>query len=340
VSVAALDHLFRAGPRRALPRTCRPAPDETTGSYLLRLAAVNRVTGPDLIGYLTAGTSQSIAKVTLAALATVSGQPPLVLAYALPELRPQYPGQHHVALHGRTLPAKPNVVRPACRRCTATRTAAGRIDMWYRHEHNVCLRHLLWIGPGAGDPRNQADLAAHPDIVRAQVRHRRLIREHGHGIVHTAYHTAREIWETLTYRGWGLPAAIARDMPLPGRFGHQDWPADARDPVHCAATYPEVITLTGLLVSPHWRPFAMSASAADRDRFRAEFQCRLPPGCRDLASADLQLFPIVRCAPVTWWHQPAAETYAAAGLLAPEHGGAGWGNSQILPTLRRRPLCG
>ena len=80
MSITAPDHLFRAGPRRALPRTCRPAPDETTGSYLLRLAAANRVTGPDLIGYLTGGTSQSIAKVGLAALAAVSGQPPLVLA--------------------------------------------------------------------------------------------------------------------------------------------------------------------------------------------------------------------------------------------------------------------
>ena len=80
-------HLFRAGPRRPLPRTCRPAQDETTGSYLLRLAVANRITGPDLVGYLTAGTSQSINQVSLGALATVSGQPPLALAYALPELR-------------------------------------------------------------------------------------------------------------------------------------------------------------------------------------------------------------------------------------------------------------
>jgi len=307
VSVAAPDRLFRAGPRRALPRACRPAPDETTGSYLLRLAAANRVTGPDLISYLTAGTSQSIAKVTLAALATASGQPPLVLAYALPELRSQYPGQQGMALRGRTLPARPNVVRPACRRCTATRTAAGRIDMWYRHDHNVCLRHLLWTGPGAGDPRDQVDLAVHPDIVHAQLRHQRLIREHGHGIVRTAYHTAREIWETIIYRGWGVPCAVVCDMHLPGWFGHQDWPGDPRDPVHCAATYPEVIILTCLLVSPSWRPFAMSASAADHERFRAEFQRRLPPDCRDLASRGLQLRATVGSAPVIWWHPPAVE---------------------------------
>jgi hypothetical protein len=102
--------------------------------------------------------------------------------------------------------------------------------MWYRHEHNLCLRHLLWTGPGAGHPRDQADLGAHPDIVRAQSRHQRLIREHGRGIVHTAYRTAREIWETLTYRGWGLPVAVTREMHLAAWFGHRDWAASAQDP--------------------------------------------------------------------------------------------------------------
>jgi hypothetical protein len=239
------------------------------------------------VDYLTAGTSQSIAKVGLGALSTASGQPTLALSYALPELRHQYADQHRMALRGRTLPAKPNTVRPACRRCTATHAAAERIDRWYRHEHNICERHLLWIGPGADHPGDQVDLAAHPDIIRVQVRHRRLIREHGHGIVHTAHRTARLIWEVLTRRGWGLPYAIARDMPLPGWFGHTDWPADPRDPVHRAATYPEIITLTEMLVCPQWRPCAMSASAADHDRFRAELKRRLPPAYHGLANNPL-----------------------------------------------------
>jgi hypothetical protein len=308
VSVAAIGHLFRPGPRRALPRTCRPAQDETTGSYLLRLATANRITGADLVDYLTAGTSQSIDKVDLAALATGSGQPPLALAYALPQLRPQHSDHPAMALRGRTLPTKPNTVRPACRRCAAVHTTAERIDVWYRHEHNICLRHRLWIGPGADHPDDQVDLAAHPDIAHAQVRHLRLIRRHDRGLVHTAYRTARLIWETLTYRGWGLSHTIVRDIALPVGFGHQNWPADARDPVHAAANYPEVITLTHLLVAPHWRPFAMSASTADHDRFRAEFQRRLPPAHHDLANTDLQLLATVRGAQVGHWHQPAVET--------------------------------
>lgn len=185
------------------------------------------------------------------------------------------------------------------------RATADRIDIWYRHEHNICLRHRLWIGPGTDHPRDQ--VAVHPDVVHAQVRHLRLIRQHRHGIVHTAYRTAHRIWETLTYRGWGLPHAIVRDIPLPAGFGHENWPAHDRDPVHVAATYPEVITLTQLLVSPHWRPFAMPASTADHDWFRAEFQRRLPPAHRDLANADLQLLATVRGSPVIRWYQPAAE---------------------------------
>jgi hypothetical protein len=139
-------------------------------------------------------------------------------------------------------------------------------------------------------------------------RHLRLIRRHERGVVHTAYRTARLIWETLTYRGWGLPHAIIRDIPLPAGFGHENWPADARDPVHAAANYPEVLILTQLLIAPHWRPFAMSISTTDHDRFRAEFQHRLPPAQRDLANTDLQLLATVRHSPVFQWHQPPAET--------------------------------
>jgi hypothetical protein len=68
------------------------------------------------------------------------------------------------------------------------------------------------------------------------------------------------------------------------------------------------MTLTELLVSPQRRPFAMSASTADRDRFRAEYQRRLPPAYHDLANTDLQLFAIVRHGRVIHWHQPDAET--------------------------------
>jgi len=52
----------------------------------------------------------------------------------------------------------------------------------------------------------------------------------------------------------------------------------------------------------------MSASTADRDRFRAEFQRRLPPSYHDLANTDLQLLAIVRYSWVGQWHDAIPET--------------------------------
>jgi len=46
-----------------------------------------------------------------------------------------------------------------------------------------------------------------------------------------------------------------------------------------------------------------------RDRFRAEFQRRLPPAYHDLANTDLQLFAIVRHSSIDQWHNPVPETY-------------------------------
>lgn len=307
MTAAGTSSLFRIGPRRPLPRTCRPAQDETTGSYVLRLAHANRLDPAELVDYLTGGASTAIGKISLAALAVASGQPTANLAYALPQMRDQHHERAMMALRGRTRPAKPNVILPACRQCTAIRFRGARVDLWCRHDHTICPRHQLWIGAGVQDPRDQVDLAAHGVILHALARHQRLIRRHGHGIVRTAYTTARQIWTTLTYRGWGLPHAIGRGIPLPAGFGHTDWPAHDQDPVHRAATYPEVITLTQMLVSPHWRPFAISLSSTDRDRFHTEFRRRLPDHIQAIAGRDLQLLAHVRYAPAIDWHQPTSE---------------------------------
>jgi hypothetical protein len=77
-----------------------------------------------------------------------------------------------------------------------------------------------------------------------------------------------------------------------------------------------VITLAELPTSTQWRPYAMSASAADRDRFRTEFQRRPPTGYHDLANTDLQLFAIVRHSSVGQWHDPVPETYASTPAQA------------------------
>jgi len=54
-------------------------------------------------------------------------------------------------------------------------------------------------------------------------------------------------------------------------------------------------------------PGVRSSALSHQDIVHAEFQRRLPPDCRDLASRGLQLRGTVGGAPVTWWHQPAVE---------------------------------
>jgi len=303
-------HLFRAGPRRALPRSCRPAQDETTGSYLLRLAAVNRITGADLISYLTATTSLSLTQVSLTALAVASGHPPLTLAYALPELRAQHPDHQAMTLHGRTVPSAPNTVRPACRRCAAARHGTGRIDIWYRHEQNTCLAYQLWTGPGANQPHDQPDLTATPDITHAQTRHLHLIWQHGRHIVHTAYQTARIAWLSAATR-WrrGMPNIIMRDIPLPASFGHQDWPARPADPVHAAASYPETVTLTGLLIKLRWQSALASVSRYSQFLAEARHQLTLAFPVLDHHVRERLIEPVLTAitVPVT---EPLPETAA------------------------------
>jgi len=140
------------------------------------------------------------------------------------------------------------------------------------------------------------------------LRHHRLSREHGHGIVHTACRTARQVWETLTYRGWDCPTPLPATLPCPTGSAtrtvrRRAVPRPSRGHLP-GGHHPHRTTRL-----PQWRPFAMSASAADRDRFRVEFQRCLPPAYHDLASADLQLFAIVRHASVGQWHDPVPETY-------------------------------
>jgi hypothetical protein len=47
-------------------------------------------------------------------------------------------------------------------------------------------------------------------------------------------------------------------------------------PVYDATNYPEAITFTALLTSPHWRSFALSRSYTDQNQFHHEFWRRLP----------------------------------------------------------------
>jgi TniQ len=268
------------GPRwpalpRPLPRTVAPLQHETHTSYLGRLAAANRSSVDDLDEL--AGLDDDDPD-CLDRLAALSRQPAFTLLCALPELR------HHPDIDTSALRAAPcptpqtfiNDIRPACRRCAAAAgISPGAVQVWASHDTNVCLRHRIWIGEGNDHPRQQVDLRPHPDIVRAQIRHRRLIRRCGRAGIHAAYTAACSTWFDLTQTGG---YTRQRDRRINNHLSTQDNSTiDAPQAINHAATYPEAIALTAILASPYWRSALTSRRPAGNNRFHDELRRRVTP---------------------------------------------------------------
>lgn len=57
-------------------------------------------------------------------------------------------------------------------------------------------------------------------------------------------------------------------------------------------------------------------SVLGRGRCRAPAAPPIPPDCRDLANADLQLRATVPSATDSWWHQPPADVVLQQGYEA------------------------
>jgi hypothetical protein len=240
-----------------------PLRHETYDSYLARLAAANHV-GPDLLDAL-AGHDEGDPD-CLTRLAALSAQSASVLLRAIPELR------HHQDINTSDLAddgcptAKPfiNDIRPACRCCGAVAGAApGTVSIWATHDRNVCLRHRLWIGAGVEHPDQQIDLRGLPDVVHAQIRHRRLLRHRGRDDVQEAFDVAEGWWRTILGEpGYGHH----RDA----RLAHANPTGQAQAALDHAVDYPEVVAFTALLASPYWRGVLNTRNPSDYQRLHTE----------------------------------------------------------------------
>lgn len=238
---------------RRLPRTLPPLLDETVGSYLHRLAHVNRLSGDALADHVVGNVKG--AQVTAERLAVLTGYPVTNLRYAMLELsRPAQLAQMRIS--GRP---RPQVRRQRpCRCCAARRGAVWWTSVWATHEDVVCLKHQRWIGTPSAEG-DQPDLARQPEILQANRRHRRLIASHGREPVRFAIIDAGRICHEWRDRDW-RDKAFQRRMNI-FRDSGPDSPTDS--PHVDAATYPEIVALARLLVTPYWRHQAMIDNLTD-----------------------------------------------------------------------------
>jgi hypothetical protein len=231
---------------RALPIALPPVHQETIGSYLNRLADANRLKPATLTALLgpirrwrrDEDDTRGWTPLTTARLAILTGRPTSVLTHALPALA----GMHD----GPTL-GLDTTTRAGCRRCMTRRGILGLVICRASSYESVCLRHRCWL---AGADQHRLD--QYPDILHANLRHRRLARRAGPH-AQPAYQQA--LIQITDWFHTGPPGLRQRWTRRLGHLGDDPY----LDPFHPSrerielVCYPETVTLTGVLCSPHWR---------------------------------------------------------------------------------------
>ncbi len=209
------------------------------------------------------------ASVNVERLAAAVEMPERFLRYALPELRNAY---EHAVMNkaGRNVDLIPANIRPACRLCMAARGVLERVHRWTAPEHNVCLRHGLWIGTRQHDLEvlQQPETSLEPEIAAAQKRHLNLARRYRRPAVTSAYTQASTVCTTWATRDAYPDRRIRRAQRL-----SRNTNGNAGNAIAAAAIYPDVVALTSLFASSHWR--ALAGQPASLALFCAEVSRRI-----------------------------------------------------------------
>ena len=245
-------------PPRPLPRTVIPVPGEYYLGYISRLADANHLDLLELTGalddpaavILDPGRRNQHRQERLAATAS---QPLARIA----RLYWDDPG-----LYLRDPDRFRQMLRPACRRCTARRGIAGPVACSLPPHQTACRRHQLWIGPAARTHAGQLDVSPFPEILRAQRRHLAQLHHHPQPDVEATISAAtRAIHQALRDGTW-IPGQRQRlqqlapatwEQALAGVLGVSSGRADD-GPGHSVveiAIYPDVVWLTARSLQAH-----------------------------------------------------------------------------------------
>jgi hypothetical protein len=206
-------------PPRPLPRTVTPVAGEYHLGYVARLAAANHLEFGELTGALS-----DTAAITLYGprgwkrheqerLAAAASQPLGRIA------RLCWPDP---AYYLRDIEGFHQMLRPACRRCTAGYGITGPVPCQLPPHQAVCRRHRLWTGPSARSHASQLDVSQLPEVIRAQRRHIVLLHQHRRWHVDDAITDARHAICRAIRAGAWTPRQMQRLRQLsPGI-----WPPD------------------------------------------------------------------------------------------------------------------
>jgi hypothetical protein len=271
-------------PMRSLPLRPHPVDHETVASYLRRLAEANHLAETSLLNVLHAQQKRGLTSVNVGLLSAAVMIPERLLRYALPELRNAYE-RATMAKAGRAVELGTDDTRSACHRCMAARGILVPVYRWHRPQDNVCLRHQLWTGPGAGPADQHLDVSRLPELAAAQRRHLNLIRHHrrlGAGFS-SAFNAAN-----LVCRLWAANNAygVRRHRRIRTLLGSRTRPSNVPEHVLPAVCYPETVSLASLFASEHWKALAGSRDTAERDLFCLEVSRRIGQSYRFTGTHD------------------------------------------------------
>ncbi|MCG2622166.1 hypothetical protein LVY72_09570 [Arthrobacter sp. I2-34] len=235
---------------RPLPRRIRPYPDETTASFIRRLAAANFIDPAQIRDLLR---RPGIPPGPGLAILAGCGEQPLILA--MPQLGAETePGPH---LAGRPDRRTQGI---ACHRCALARGAGSHVGIYTTHEKVSCPRHLLWLGTEVQEPGDQIPLQPCPDLPAAFRRHRNLIARLGRPAVCRGFAIATIItwrWHDQGRQPDSFTARLRALIPA----GHRTWARHRT--ATAAALYPCVVGLTAAIASPAWAQTAHSSRPND-----------------------------------------------------------------------------
>ncbi|MFD8098602.1 TniQ family protein [Nocardia fluminea] len=229
------------GLARRLPIPVPPALNETSESYLRRLAAINYLSFDDLHDHL--GIKPGLVQLRLhpphvARLVAITGYPLPQLVRALPQLSGT---RADVAVHL-------NSPRPACPHCTR-RHRGGRVFRYYPTNVHICPKHKIWVTGTIENQQLIVDIGHISAITAAHTRHRRAAIASPTREIRHAFYVAHDIWDKLPDH----PATAAYDQRL-ARLGlDPSGRVSIDDARYLAASYPNVVDIAVVLASPQWQ---------------------------------------------------------------------------------------